>query len=64
MGENPSAMTQATLGKAKLHGFAGDKLEIEGSDRLMQLVMGNIKDTTGLPDQAAIDAEFERIESD
>ena len=64
IGENPSAMTQATLGKAKLHGFAGDRVEIEAGDKLMQLVMGNIRDSTGLPDQDAIDAEFERIESE
>lgn len=64
IGENPSAMVQATTQKAKLHGFAGDRVEIEAGDKLMQLVMGNIKDTTGLPDQDAIDAEFERIERD
>ena len=60
----PSAAIQATTQKAKLHGFAGDKVEIEAGDKLMQLVMGNIRDSTGLPDQDAIDAEFERIESE
>jgi hypothetical protein len=59
--ENPSAMTQATLGKAKLHGFAGDKLEIDAGSKLLDMIMGNVPDSTGLPDKEAIEAEFERI---
>lgn len=56
---NPSAMTQATLGKAKIHGIGTEKVELNLGEELRKLVMSDIPDTTGLPDLEAIEGEFD-----
>ena len=45
---NSSAMVQAALGKAKIHGI-GQDIKVGLTDDLMALIMKELPDTTGLP---------------